>query len=132
MIPRKGVDLLLRAFERITQQDLDAQLLLVGREAELPQMLPYLAEQARQRFEYAAFQAPEDLPLFFRRADLFVLPIRYDGWGIVVNQAVGAGLPAICSDAVGAARDLIEPGRNGAIVPASDVDALTERLAHYL
>jgi len=132
MIPRKGVDLLLRAFERVTQQGLDARLLLVGREAELPQMLPQLTKAARQRVEYAGFQAPEDLPHFFRRADVFVLPSRYDGWGVVVNQAVGAGLPAICSDAVGAARDLIEPGRNGAIVPAGDVEALTEQLAHYL
>jgi glycosyltransferase involved in cell wall biosynthesis len=132
MIPRKGVDLLLQAFEQLLQQGLNAHLLLVGREAELSQMLETLAETTRQKIEYAGFQAPENLPYFFRQADLFVLPSRYDGWGVVVNQAVGAGLPVICSDAVGAARDLVEPNYNGLICSAGDVEALTNSIAYYL
>lgn len=132
MIPRKGIDLLLQAFDRLLQKGLDARLLLVGREAELPQMLEALPERTRQKIEYAGFQAPEDLPYFFRQADIFVLPSRYDGWGVVVNQAVGAGLPIICSDAVGAARDLIIPNSNGFIFPAGNVDALTEYLIYYV
>jgi glycosyltransferase involved in cell wall biosynthesis len=132
MIPRKGVDMLLQAFEHLLKQGLDAHLLLVGREAELPQMLENLQETTRQKIEYAGFQAPEDLPHFFHRADLFVLPSRYDGWGVVVNQAVGAGLPVICSDAVGAAKDLVEPNYNGLIFPSGEVKALGESLAQYL
>ena len=132
MIARKGIDLLLQAFNTLLQQGLNAHLLLVGREAELPQMLQNLPETIQEKIEYAGFQAPENLPYFFRQADLFVLPSRYDGWGVVVNQAVGAGLPIICSDAVGAARDLVEPEQNGLIFPAGDVDALTEALANFL
>jgi glycosyltransferase involved in cell wall biosynthesis len=132
MIPRKGIDLLLQAFDCLLQKGLDARLLLVGREAELPQMLENLKETTRQKIQYAGFQAPEDLPHFFRQADLFVLPSRYDGWGVVVNQAVGAGLPVICSDAVGAARDLVEPNYNGLIFSAGDVEALTNAIAYYL
>jgi glycosyltransferase involved in cell wall biosynthesis len=132
MIPRKGVDLLLQAFDCLLQKGLDARLLLVGREAELPQMLETLPKKTQEKIEYAGFQAPEDLPHFFHQADLFVLPSRYDGWGVVVNQAVGAGLPVICSDAVGAARDLVEPNHNGLIFSAGDVKALTDSLAYYL
>ena len=132
MIPRKGVDLLLQAFEQLLETGFKANLLLVGREAELPQMLETLTEKTRQKINYAGFQAPEDLPYFFQQADLFVLPSRYDGWGVVVNQAVGAGLPVICSDAVGAAKDLVEVKENGLIFPAGEVKALTEALAYYL
>ena len=132
MIARKGVDLLLEAFDRLLHKGLEANLLLVGREAELPEMLQQLPEKTRSQIEYAGFQAPENLPGFFRRADLFVLPSRYDGWGVVVNQAVGAGLPIICSDAVGAAKDLVTPKKNGLIFPAGDVDALTQSLEYYL
>ena len=53
-----------------------------------------------------------------------MLPSRYDGWGVVVNQAIGAGLPVICSDAVGAGHDLVEAGVNGLRFPAGDVAAL--------
>ncbi|MFP4694334.1 MAG: glycosyltransferase family 4 protein, partial [Halothece sp.] len=132
MIPRKGVDLLLQAFEQLLDIGCEANLLLVGREAELPQMLETLKDKTRQNINYAGFQAPENLPHFFQQADLFVLPSRYDGWGVVVNQAVGAGLPVICSDTVGAAKDLVEVNRNGLIVPAGDVQALTDALVYYL
>jgi glycosyltransferase involved in cell wall biosynthesis len=132
MIPRKGVDLLLQAFERLVMAGLSARLLLVGREAELPQMMASLSPQTKHQIEYAGFHQPQDLPQFFAQADLFVLPSRYDGWGVVVNQALGAGLPIICSNAVGAAVDLVEPEVNGAIVPAGDVDALYQALMNYL
>jgi poly(glycerol-phosphate) alpha-glucosyltransferase len=132
MIARKGVDLLLQAFETLIKMGLEARLLLVGREAELPQMLTDVSAETRQKIEYAGFQAPEDLPSFFRQADIFVLPSRHDGWGVVVNQAIGAGLPVICSDAVGAANDLIDQGINGYVFPNGDIDRLTQILGDYL
>ncbi|MEP0918344.1 glycosyltransferase family 4 protein [Leptolyngbya sp. DQ-M1] len=131
MIERKGVDLLLQAFDRLIQSGTQARLLLVGREAELPEMMRSLSSKTQQQIDYAGFHDPEYLPQFFKQADLFVLPSRYDGWGVVVNQAVGAGLPIICSDAVGAAVDLVEPGVNGAIVPAGDAIALYQALSFY-
>jgi poly(glycerol-phosphate) alpha-glucosyltransferase len=132
MIQRKGVDLLLQSFDRLVEAGADVRLLLVGQEAELPQMRQSLSDAAQSRIDYAGFQAPESLPQFFRQADLFVLPSRYDGWGVVVNQALGAGLPIVCSDAVGAAKDLVEPGVNGAIVPAGNAEALHDAIAVYL
>ncbi len=132
MIARKGVDILLQAFHRLLAYGLQVRLLLVGQEAELPQMLESLPEQTRQNIEYAGFQAPENLPEFFRQADLFVLPSRYDGWGVVVNQAIGSGLPIVCSDTVGAAYDLIKPGKNGYLFPCGNVDALVEILKIYV
>jgi glycosyltransferase involved in cell wall biosynthesis len=131
MIERKGVDLLLQAFERLVQSGTKARLLLVGREAELPEMMRSLSPETQQQINYAGFHDPEYLPQFFEQADLFVLPSRYDGWGVVVNQALGAGLPIICSDAVGASIDLVEPGINGAIVPAGDAMALYKSLYFY-
>ena len=65
MISRKGVDLLLQAFERVLGMALEAKLLLVGREGELPQVLALVSERTREHIEYAGFQAPEDLPQFF-------------------------------------------------------------------
>lgn len=125
MIARKGLDLLLAAFETLPS---NVRLLLVGREAELPQMLGKLSDSTRQRIEYAGFQPPEALPAFFARSDVFVLPSRHDGWGVVVNQALGAGLPIVASDQVGAARDLVTPGFNGEIFRDGDVADLAARM----
>ncbi len=120
MIARKGVDILLAAFARIPR----GRLLLVGREAELPQMLAALPAAVRARIDFAGFQPPEELPRFFAQAHAFVLPSRSDGWGVVVNQALGAGLPILCSDQVGAGIDLVSLDVNGVHFPAGDVDAL--------
>jgi glycosyltransferase involved in cell wall biosynthesis len=77
-------------------------------------------------------QAPEDLPRFFARADVFILPSRYDGWGVVVNQALGAGMPIICSDMVGAGRDLVEKDVNGAIFPNGNAGALADCMQRFI
>lgn len=129
MIARKGVDILLEAFQRLGGA---ARLLLVGREAELPQLLAPLPAHIRERITYAGFQAPEELPRFFAQADVFVLPSRYDGWGVVVNQALGAGLPIVCSDMVGAGRDLVEEEINGLRFPAGDTAALSDRMQRFI
>ncbi len=128
MIARKGLDILLEAFARLVAVNAGVRLLLVGREAELPGMLQPLPVAVREKISYEGFQPPEMLPEFFARADVFVLPSRYDGWGVVVNQALGAGLGVICSDAVGAGHDLVEPGVNGLRFPSEDTNALFESL----
>ncbi|MFV9507875.1 MAG: glycosyltransferase, partial [Oscillochloridaceae bacterium umkhey_bin13] len=65
-------------------------------------------------------------------ADLLVLPS--DGsetWGLVVNEAMACGLPALVSDQVGCAPDLILPGQTGATFPHGDVHALAALLGAY-
>jgi glycosyltransferase involved in cell wall biosynthesis len=128
MIWRKGVELLISAFNRIE----GARLLLIGREAELPSLLSPLHPRVRSRIEYLGFQAPEDLPRYFAKADVFVLPSRYDGWGVVVNQAVAAGLPVICSDQVGAGFDLVEDGVNGLKFPTGDEAELKNTMLRFI
>jgi glycosyltransferase involved in cell wall biosynthesis len=124
MIRRKGVDLLLSAFDRLVATGFDVRLLLVGREAELPIFLQKVTSATRARVHYAGFRAPEELPEFFGKSSVFVIPSRHDGWGVVINQALAAGLPIITSDQVGAGIDLVENGRNGICVPAGEADAL--------
>jgi glycosyltransferase involved in cell wall biosynthesis len=128
MIARKGLDLLLTAFAALPE---NTRLLLVGREAELPQLLAPLSPATRARIEYAGFHAPEALPALFARADVFVLPSRYDGWGVVVNQALGAGLPIVVSDKVGAGYDLVTAGVNGDVFRAGDAIDLEAKMRAF-
>lgn len=124
MIPRKGVDLLLSAFARLVAEGLPVKLRLVGREAGLAEWLKPLARAVQERVIYAGFCAPEALPLEFAQADVFVIPSRHDGWGVVVNQALASGLPVLASDQVGAAYDSVISGENGCLFPAGDEEAL--------
>lgn len=130
IIARKGFDLLLKSFAKLIEAGFKVTLTVVGREAEFHQFMAEIPKNAQEKVIYAGFQAPEALPRFYQEADIFVLPSRYDGWGVVVNQAVGAGLPVICSDAVGSAADLVDG--NGIIFEAGNQDALYNALLTYI
>lgn len=132
MIARKGVDLLIAAFAKIVERYNNVTLLLVGREADLPGFLANATPEVRERIRYEGFHPPERLPEFFSRADVFVLPSRYEGWGVVVNQAVGAGLPVICSDEVGAGYDLVEEEINGLKFGTGNVEALADKMRRFV
>ena len=121
MIQRKGVDLLIEAFSKIRASGVEAKLILAGRQTNLVDDLP-------PDIELVGFTAPSDLPKLFARADVFVLPSRHDGWGVVINQAIGAGLPIISTDAVGAAIDLVENNINGIVVEAGKLEPLIEAM----
>jgi glycosyltransferase involved in cell wall biosynthesis len=124
LIPRKGVDLLMRAFCEVAEQHHNVTLTLVGDGPLQSELAAAVPEPLRPQVRFTGFQPVDALPKFFADADVFVIPSRHDGWGVVVNQAVAAGLPVIASDAVGAAADLVAEGKNGYIVPAGETAPL--------
>ncbi|MBV9490565.1 MAG: glycosyltransferase family 4 protein [Verrucomicrobia bacterium] len=132
LIARKGVDILLEAFDWLVRSGHRIRLRLAGRRAELDEMLARVSAATRERISYAGFVDPKQLPELFSGAHAFVLPSRYDGWGVVVNQALGAGLPVICSTAVGAGVDLVRPGLNGIRFAAGDSHALAGAMEQFI
>lgn len=75
----------------------------------------------------------EGLPGWYGRAGAFVLPSVSEQWGLVVNEAMAAGLPVLVSRRCGCVADLVAPGRNGFTFAAGDVPGLAsllQRVAH--
>lgn len=124
MIERKGVDVLLNAFAKLIGNGVVAELHLVGREGDLLCWLEQMSHQVQNRVYFHGFEQPCALPARFAAADVFVLPSRHDGWGVVINQALGSGMPVIASTAAGAGNDLIKDGMNGLHVTPGDVVSL--------
>lgn len=128
LIARKGVDLLLRAFLTVADRHERVQLTLVGEGPLHATLQAAIPQRHRDKVVLAGFQSVTQLPRWFAEADVFVLPSRHDGWGVVVQQAVAAGLPVVVSDAVGAAPDLVREGYNGHVVPAGQSEPLARVL----
>ena len=82
---------------------------------------------------FIGFQNQLGLSAYYHAADCLVLPSLHDEtWGLVVNEALAHGLPAVVSDAVGCAPDLIEDGATGAVFEAGNSDALALALRRML
>lgn len=74
-----------------------------------------------------------EMPEAYALADALVLPSETETWGLVVNEALACGMPAVVSSGVGCAPDLIEADATGETYPMGDVDALAvamERALH--
>jgi 1,2-diacylglycerol 3-alpha-glucosyltransferase len=76
------------------------------------------------------FRQYDELPAWYALASCFVLPSTTEQWGLVVNEAMAAGLPVLVSDRCGCAPDLVRPGANGFTFDPFDVDAMAALMLH--
>ncbi|HET9289199.1 MAG TPA: glycosyltransferase [Gaiella sp.] len=117
LAPEKGLDTLVRAVA--VAADPRLVLVLAGSGAERGR-LEALSDELGVRLVVVPEVRWERIAERFAIADVFALLSRHEPWGVVVNEAAACGLPLVVSDRVGAAFDLVEDGRNGAVVPADD------------
>ena len=74
------------------------------------------------------YQPWAHLPHFYESADVLCLPTRYDGWGMVIPEALAAGLPVLTTRAAGAAEELVRDQLNGWLLDDADVTKLGQAL----
>jgi glycosyltransferase involved in cell wall biosynthesis len=122
----KGVDLLLDAFDRLLADDLDVSLLLVG---DGPDEAAYRRRTAgNDRVVFAGFQQRERLPWHYALADVMAFPTLGDPNGLVVEEALAAGVPVVSSNAAGNIERRLPLDGPGRIFVSEDLDALTTTL----
>lgn len=129
MRPRKGVPVLVKAFESL-QSDFDAHLLLVGRIDDKKIIRSIAASPARERIHALGFRP--DAPALAGAVDVFVLPtLRREGLPRSVIEAMSQAVPSVVTDAGGSA-ELIEDRVSGRVVLAGNAEALAEALREIL
>jgi len=120
---RKGVDLLASAFARLAAEHSHIRLRVTGGGDLSSDVMTNLAPFG-DRVEMLGFKDWREAPLAYAGAHVLCVPSRHDGWGLVVPEALAAGLPVIGTNRTGAALDLVTPGSNGWLIPAGNADAL--------
>lgn len=122
----KGTDHLLDAYERLLAAGCEVSLLLVGDGPDEPRY----RERARrlERVAFAGFVQTRELPRLYGIADAMVFPTLGDPHGLVVEEAMAAALPVVCSAAAGDIATRLPDGEAGYVVPPGDPLALAARM----
>lgn len=76
----------------------------------------------------AGFSQPSEMPALFAQHGAFVLPSKFEPWGVVIAEASASGLPVVCTDVCGAALDLVRPYYNGVLVTPGDAAGLARAM----
>jgi glycosyltransferase involved in cell wall biosynthesis len=125
VVPRKGYDILVAALAEMP--DLAWRLVIAGdRERSLETARLIDAQIARLglvgRITFVGAVAPQRLMQLYAAADLFVLPSRFEGYGMAYAEAIAHGVPVVGTRA-GAVPDTVPDGA-GVLIPPDDIDAL--------
>lgn len=128
--PRKGQALLLQAFRQVLEHYPQTRCIIVGDGPER-EPLRRLAHQLGLDHAVILIGERRDLERFYLDADLFVMSAVDEAMGVVVCQAMAAGLPVIAFEA-GSVREIVTNGVTGILVPVGDVKALAEKIIEVL
>ena len=123
---RKHPDHLVAAARRLAAEGQAFDLVLAGNgemQAELEQLVADLPNVVMP-----GFINQQEMPMLLGACDIFVLPSEDEPWGLIVNEAMCAGLPVVVSSEVGCVPDLVKNGENGQTVEARDIEGLTNAL----
>jgi len=129
MLPLKNIDGLVRAYAAYRwQTDTPWRLLLVGDGPDRDRIERIVAEEAIEGVTVCGFRTADEVAAYLGRANALVHPSHKDTWGLVVNEAMAAGLPVVVSRQSGCWMDLVDEGRNGFTFPSDDLTLLTRHL----
>jgi glycosyltransferase involved in cell wall biosynthesis len=129
VVPRKGYDVLVAALAKLS--NLPWRATIVGDRTRSPETARALDGEVvrlglRERVSFTGAVTPESLAAYYAAADLFVLPSRFEGYGMAYAEAIAHGVPVIGTTA-GAIPETVPAGASVLITP-DDVDALATAL----
>ncbi len=130
-VPKKNLSALIAAYALFRSQSTSntIDLVLLG-DGPLKDELRTLVATLRltEVVHFPGFAQYDTLPEWYGMALGFILPSTVEQWGLVVNEAMAAGLPVLVSERCGCATALVEPNRNGWTFPPDDVEAMAARM----
>ena len=126
LIECKNIDFMIRSFLAYHQKYENSELHIVGKGA--------FGEVLKKKYEsYGSvfFDGPkygDDLLNVYRQNHVLILPSTYEPWGLVVNEAMAAGMPVLVSNEVGAHYDLVDGNDTGFVFDAYSEQSLVDAM----
>ena len=134
-IPKKNFLGLLNVWTNLTKKGKSTgyELLFVGDGPEHNNLIDFVESNNLQNVSFMPFQNHEELKIIYHDSSALILPSVYgETWGLVVNEAMAAGLPVLVSDRCGCASTLVRNGENGYTFDPENYEEMEAVLNKYL
>lgn len=128
LVPIKGFDNLLRAWQQVKAPDWKLRIVGSGRSEEA--LFQQIVRDKIERVEMIPMTA--DVATQYRQASIYVCSSRSESFGLVLTEAMSVGLPVISFDCGAGPREIVQNGVNGFLVPAGDTKQMAERLEQLM
>jgi glycosyltransferase involved in cell wall biosynthesis len=123
LVKEKGIENLVEAYGLYrSQSDNPLNLRVCGTGPELDKLTNI------QGVILEGFVQPSELPKILGKASIFILPSKFEPWGVVIHEACASGLFILCTFECGASSYLVEDGWNGLIIPSGDSKKLSQAM----
>lgn len=133
LIKRKGLDYLLRGWQRFQGSGTtNSVLLIVGDGPEQDALRQFCRDQTVEGVIFAGAVDYDEIYRYFALANVFVISTLEDNWSLVVPEAMACGKPVLCSQYNGCWPELIQEGKNGWVFDPKDIRNTTKAFQQCL
>ena len=122
----KGFDRLIKAWHLINKQHNEWQLYIFGNGDRAPYQ--QLANQYKLIDNVHLMPATDDIAEEFSKSSIYVMSSRYEGFGLVLAEAMSCGLPCISFDCPYGPREIITDGEDGLLVEDGNIEDLAQKI----
>lgn len=130
----KGFDVLIKAWGKIAGKFPEWRLQIAGvsKNSDTVPFLNHIAEQCgcKNRIEYLGFQ--DDMRSLYQKSSIFVLSSRYEGFGLVLIEAMSQGCACVASDYLGRQKEIITNSQEGIVCLPENINALADSIEQLL
>ena len=128
---QKSFDRLILVWEKVHEKMPDWRLDIFG-QGEWKEMLQRMIDERRLQDCVKLNGPTKDIGKEYAESSMLVMSSHYEGFPMVMIEAMACGLPAVCFDFKCGPRDIIVEGENGVIVPDGDIDGLAEAIVRLM
>ncbi len=131
MVFQKGFDILIKAYGELLKNDVEHYLVIIGDGPERSSMIELVGQLGLdKKIIFTGFmENPFNL---IKNADIFVMSSRFEGFGLVLCEAMALGVPVVATDCKSGPREVLDNGEYGVLVPVEDIGKLADSIISLL